>query len=191
MKKGFLILIVMCMMVPFIFGNSGCDLPETKQVESDTGVKKVTAEVKVQASGETVEQENVRRRLEMENEPGSIKHLYVISAMSGQVVLYSTVKGKVTSSGKRLSPKFLSGSGQYYRDGNYKIVINGEEKWTRETLGDDGTYGSSIEYLYWWDVQDRYHQHYVSGGQIIHVSNQPIKAKNIILNLETTQSGGE
>ena len=74
---------------------SGCESPKSKP-ESATGVKKTDAVVKPQASGLTVEQDNIRRRLQMENVPGSLKHLYVISSMSGDVILYSTVKGKVT-----------------------------------------------------------------------------------------------
>ena len=44
--------------------------------------------------------------------------------------------------------------------------------------------GSSTPYLYWWDTLGRYHQHYVSGGQIIHVSDQPMAFPKIILSLD-------
>jgi len=54
-------------------------------------------------------------------------------------------------------------------------------------LQDDGTYGSSIEYLFWWDVQGRYHQQFVTGGEIIHISDQPIPVKSITINMELTQ----
>ena len=82
---------------------SGCDaIRERAKPKSTSGVKKATAHVKVGGDGNTNEQRNVLKRLEMDNQPGSIKHLYVISAMSGQTIIYSTVKGKVTSSGKRL-----------------------------------------------------------------------------------------
>lgn len=159
---------------------------ERREPQSRTGIGQAKATVRVQASGLTVEQENIRKRIELENVPGSIKHLYVLSAYSGQVLIYSTVQGKVTSSGKRLTP--------------YEVVVDTQNGippgynfdnsifQTAEVLQDDGTYGSSAEYLYWFDSQGRYHQHYVSGGQIIHVSDQPLPVKSITLNLEVTSN---
>jgi hypothetical protein len=165
----------------FILTAQSCE--DTSVPTSTTGVQKISADVEVQASGMTVEQENIRRRLEMENMPGSIKHLYVISAYSGQVILYSTVKGKVTSSGKRLSPYEVESAGD--TPDSFEIRVGGKLYYTPEVLQDDGTYGSSIPYLYWWDVQDRYHQHYVDGGQIVHISDKPIPGvKAVILNVE-------
>jgi hypothetical protein len=145
---------------------------------SSTGVSKVTASVSTQANGLTIEQENVKHRIEMENQPGSMKFLYVISAMSGDIIIYSSVKGKVTSSGKRLTPTTVAQnlSGEYASTG-FQIDINGKRMTTTEVLQDDGTYGSSIEYLFWWDTQDRYHQHYISGGQVVHISDAPIGAR--------------
>lgn len=32
-----------------------------------------------------------------------------------------------------------------------------------------------------------YHQHYVTGGQIVHLSDQPISVPKVILNLETVE----
>lgn len=144
---------------------------------STTGVKKATAQITTDASGLTAEQNNIIERLKEDARPGSIKHLYVISAYSGDVILYSTVKGKVTSGGKRLTP--------YEVCTNVGIPVNigGERRYTGEVLQDDGTYGSSMDYLFWWDTKGVYHQHYVTGGQIVHVSSEPIAAKKIIINL--------
>ena len=147
-----------------------------------TGVTKATADVAVQSSGLTVEQENVKRRIELENQPGSIKHLYVISAWSGDVLIYSTVRGKVTSSGKRLTPYTVESAGDA-PDG-FPIRVDGRGYHTLEVLQDDGTYGSSIAYLYWWNAAGQYHQHYVSGGQIIHVSDQPLQVGDVRINME-------
>ena len=160
-----------------------CCLPPRINPESATGVKKVNTNVKTQANGRTVEQNNIVKRLAIDNKPGSIKHLYVISAMSGQVILYSTVKGKVTSSGKRLTPYRVASHQGGVRDAGILVTIGGQIYYTPEVLQDDGTYGSSIPYMYWWDTHGKYHQHYVSGGQIIHISDKPIAVKRIILNL--------
>ena len=151
--------------------------------KSASGVKKADVTVLIGADGFTVEQKNVRERLLLDNKTGSIKHLYIISAYSGQTIIYSTVRGKVTSSGKRLSPASVAASDAGHT-GGIPVSISGNRYRTGEVLQDDGTYGSSVEYLYWWDVQGRYHQHYVSGGQIVHISDQPIPVKSVTINME-------
>ena|SRR3972149_11483199 len=138
----------------------------------------------------TVEQSKIKKRLQEDNKPGVVKHLYIISPYSGQVIMYSTGQGKVTSSGKRLTPYSVAAmNGQYVSSAHYGFALdfNGITKYTGEVLQDDGTYGSSEPYIYWWDVQGRYHQHFFTGGQIIHISDQPIAVKNITINLESKQ----
>lgn len=155
---------------------------------SASGVAKTDAQVVVGSDGLTTEQRNIKRRVEQDNKPGAIQHLYVISAYSGQVLIYSTVQGKVTSSGKRLSPGHLTGTGTQF---NLPDGPNGQSRWehTDEMIGDDGSYGSSEPYLYWYDTKDTYHQHYVAGGQIIHVSDQPLAVKSVIINMEVVGDG--
>lgn len=150
--------------------------------KSASGVVETSVRVPMQPNGLTIEQENVRNRLLEDNKPGAIKHLYVISAFSGQVILYSTVRGKVTSSGKRLSPYHVvvGASGEQRLRGF--SVLDGDVT-TDEVLQDDGTYGTSTDYIYWWDTKGVYHQHYISGGQIVHVSSQPLNVPRIIINL--------
>ena len=141
---------------------------------SRSGVSITSAKVVTQANGLTQEQENVKKRLELENKPGQIMHLYILSAYSGQVLLYSTVKGKVTSSGKKLSPSTASTNQVFTDQGDY----------TNEVIGDDGTYGSAIEYLYWWDAQGRYNQFYVSGGTMTFISDQPRQFGRVTVQVE-------
>lgn len=170
----------MLAVLPFVamlcMGNSGCDAPQSR-----SGVG--TAEIKIKAGsdGLTTEQRNIRKRYQLDNDTGSIKHLYVISAYSGQTIYYSTVVGKVTSSGKRLSPHTVS------RGNGFAMNVGGSTHYTNEMLQDDGTYGSSVEYLYWFDSKGVYHQQYVTGGMILHVSDQPITVKGIIINMEIAQ----
>lgn len=179
MRKTFVILVSIVALSLF----SGCD--ENRRPQSVSGVTKAEVKVQTQASGLTIEQQNIEDRLLNDNKPGSIKHLYVISAYSGQVIIYSTVRGKVTSGGKRLTPTTLTGSGEY---GDWiNVNINGYTYRTAEVLQDDGAYGQSMDYLYWWDTKGVYHQHYVSGGQIVHISDQPLAVKGIIINMELTQ----
>jgi len=152
---------------------------------ADSGVRKTSVQIPTGSDGLSAEQRNVRDRLVTDNKPGSIKHLYVISAYSGQVILYSTVRGKVTSSGKRLSPREINGS--YKQDGctnGTNVYMGGYSYCTNEMIEDDGTYGESVPYVYWWDEQGRYYQIYPTGGQIITVSDQPIPIKSVTINLQ-------
>ncbi|MBI2577632.1 MAG: hypothetical protein HYV77_02200, partial [Candidatus Wildermuthbacteria bacterium] len=129
---------------------TGCDVqPNTPQ--SASGVNKAAVYVPTNPDGLTTEQQNIRERLLEDNKPGSVKHLYVISAYSGQVIIYSTVRGKVTSGGKRLTPTSI-----FTQDNStvgFEVQFPNGRKYTTEVLQDDGTYGSSSEYLYWWDTK--------------------------------------
>lgn len=159
-----------------------------QDVKTDSGVGKAKAEIKAGADGLTIEQRNIKKRVERDNAVGSIKHLYVISAYSGQVLIYSTVDGKVSSSGKKLNPKTVQG---YYNDGNgvtidNTVVISGRRYVTNEMIEDDGTFGSSIDYIYWFDQKGVYHQHYINGGQILHISDEPLSVKSVIINMEVS-----
>lgn len=169
--KKLIAVILMVFMVGCVEGGKAAPV-------ANSGVKQIKVKVPTNSKGVTTEQGNVAGRLLLDNKPGSIKHLYVISAYSGQVLIYSTVKGKVTSSGKRLSSTsalMRGDKGQYSGD----FVV--------PAIQDDGTYGSSVPYLYWWDTKGIYHQHYVAGGQILHVSDQPVAVKSIVINMELSK----
>ena len=153
---------------------------------SASGVSKATVKVPTGSDGLTIEQRNIEDRLKKDNEPGAIKHLYVISSFSGDVLIYSTVRGKVTSGSKRLTPSAVTGytsGGAYY--GGFTIPIGDSTQKTNEVLSDDGAYGSSGDYLYWFDARGIYHQQYASSC-IIHISDQPLPIKHIVLNMEVS-----
>lgn len=175
MRKIALIALLVAL-TPLLLGNSGCESPTSR-----SGVNPAEIKIKTGADGLTTEQRNIKERLTEDNKPGSIKHLYVISAYSGQVLIYSTVRGKVTSGGKRLTPTTVGEGSQF------SVRFGENLHYTHEVLQDDGSYGHSMDYLYWWDTKGVYHQHYVAGGQIVHVSNQPLSVKSIVINMEITQ----
>lgn len=166
----------------FVLVFSACQR-DRQTPRSTSGVNKVSVKVPTNEQGRTIEQENISNRLLLDNTPGSIKHLYVMSAMTGDVLIYSTVKGKVTSSGKRLTPNTVAAG---YNGGSFGIAVDigGDSNVTGEVLQDDGTYGNSSEYLFWWDIQGRFHQHYPGAGQIIHISDQPLPVKNVKIRLD-------
>lgn len=151
---------------------------EPQQQKSDSGVKKATTKIKTNPDGTTVEQKNIIERLKRDNDIGSIKHLYVISSYTGDVLQYSTVKGKVTSGGKRLSPKTVSGNSGGLTGIDYNSVnIGGTNYVTDEVLDDGGAYGDSGNYLFWFDTQGNYHQYYPSGGTYLEICDRPLRVK--------------
>lgn len=166
----------------------GCKSDKGAAPRAASGARKANVTVQTAANGNTIEQNNITERLKRDNQPGSIKHLYVISTVSGQVLMYSTVRGKVTSSGKRLSPAAVVATYDTDDDhfvGGFAVDIGGDTLRTGEVLGDDGTYGSSIEYLYWFDARDVFHQHYLAGDQMVHITDAPMGFKTVVINMES------
>ena len=190
MKKGIFSFLILLILVPMTMTNTGCGMT-TAPPKSASGVSKANVKVPTDVNNLTREQKNVGRRLLDENKPGAVQHLYIISAYSGQVLIYSTVKGKVTSSGKRLSPYTVSEGGGCIPGDPFPVNIGGETRYTTEVLQDDGTYGRSIPYLFWWDTKGVYHQHYITGGQMVHISNQSLAVKSIVINMELTKKNSE
>lgn len=176
---------VLALALAFAGSTDGCD---DSSPTSTSGIRKTDATVSTGPDGLTIEQRNIRDRLAMDNKPGSIKHLYIISAYSGQVILYSTVRGKVTSSGKRLTPYSANDVTSSAGSTGFRVQLpDGSSFHTSEVLQDDGTYGESVPYIFWWDVQGRYHQQYISGDMMVHVSDQPIPVKSVTINLELSE----
>ena len=137
-------------------------------VKSTSGVSQTSVRVQVGSDGLTTEQRNVRDRLEEDNKPGAIKHFYVIAPRSGQVLIYSTVKGKVTSSGKRLAPRSVG-----VKDG--------------KGVGSD-MHGIPVPYVCWWDVTGVYPQHFFTVGQFNRIPSQPIPSPNgVVIQVDDTR----
>ncbi len=182
MKKYLLPIVITVMLIATMFLTS-CNI-EQKQQKSDSGVEKATTHVKTDANGNTSEQFNIIERLKRDNEVGSVKHLYIVSSYSGDILEYSTVRGKVTSGSKRLSPKTVNGNG-YNNPGNTNsVIINDFQYTTDEVLDDGGAYGDSGNYLYWFDAQGNYHQYYPSGGTYLHIADKALRVKKANLSME-------
>ena len=169
------------LVILFLFVLVGCN---SNRPVSSSSVKKADVQAITDVDGKTIEQKNVSNRITNDNKIGAIKYLYVISPYSGQVIIYSTVRGKVSSSGKRLTPYSVNGYNENIVTANNYVIISGKKYITDEVLQDDGTYGSSDPYIYWWDTKGVYHQHFVTGGQIITVSDQPLNVGKVIITIE-------
>lgn len=169
----------------------GCDFPSPRAV-STSGVTKATVKMPKRKDGLTSEQYNIQQRVKIDNDPGSVKHLYIQSPFTGQCLFYSTVRGKVTSSGKRLTPyTVIAGintfSGNTY-DG-FAVDFGNRRVYTAEVMQDDGTYGSSNKYIYWFDIRGQFHKRLKSEMEAIHISDRPIRFREIIVDIEKEALG--
>lgn len=93
---------------------------------------------------ENAEIDNIKARLQLTANPGLLGYIVLLNEM-GQPVMYTGVKGKVTSGGKRLTKPDVT-------DGNYEHQV------VRQAPSDEGTYGTSGEYIYFWTPAGQYVQ---------------------------------
>lgn len=163
-----------------ILMNTGC-IPDGNSKKgtpvSDSGVAKASVKVQTDADGYTTEQKNIMKRLARDNEIGAMKHLYVFSLMTGQQLFYSPIVGKSTSSNKRLSPTSVAAGlsgGEWKEYYGVKYESGGTTYRTNELTQDDGTYGSSSEYFFWFDEQDRYMKMWIEGTAMVIESDTPL-----------------
>ncbi len=135
--------------------------PTTKQVQAQ---KAAQAAAQISFT-ENAEIDNIKRRLELTSQPGLLGYIVLLNE-SGQPVYYTTVKGKVTSGGKRLTEPDRSGS---WGSGQNNVV--------RAAPSDEGTYGSSGEYIFFWTQAGQYVQwngKYFYSDKPIRLTVQPL-----------------
>lgn len=89
---------------------------------------------------ENAEIQNIERRLKETASPGKIGFVLLLNE-AGQPIYYTGVVGKITSGGKRLTPMMS--------------VYDGV---TQPAPSDEGTFGSSGEYIYFWTTGGQYIQ---------------------------------
>jgi hypothetical protein len=184
-RPDLFIMLMIPLLVAAAVSLPGCGGCQPNRPQSVSGVSMATVgKLETDEKGQTVEQRNIIERLKRDNDLGAIKHLYVISAYSGQVILYSPVKGKVTSGGKYLTPKDIVGGPN---NNLPSMQVASSSYYVNRLPNEDGTFGSgSPDYIYWFTPGDgAYHQHFLGGGQIVHISDNPIAVKSVIMTIES------
>jgi hypothetical protein len=112
---------------------------------------------------ENAEIDNIKKRLELTANPGLLGYIVLLNE-SGQPVFYSPIKGKVTSGSKRLTPP-----DRYQSHSNGAMVM--------QAASDEGTYGSSGEYIFFWTTAGQFMQwngKYLYSDKPIRLSVQPL-----------------
>jgi len=114
------------------------------------------------AFDDNAEIDNIKNRLKLTADPGKVGFILLLN-QAGQPIMYEAVKGKVTSGGKRLTPPDRAGS--QWGSGQNNVV--------RAAASDEGTWGSSSPYIFYWNADGVYRQW--DGGYLY--SDQPIRLR--------------
>lgn len=143
-------LLALAACTPLLLANQGCDDGKP----APTNNKNTQAERARQAAEsiqftDNAEIENIKRRLELTSKPG-LQGFIILLNNAGQPILYEGVKGKVTSGSKRLTDprsihKFGNGNG-------------GVAPAVTDSPSDEGTFGSSGDYVFYWNQNGQYRQ---------------------------------
>jgi hypothetical protein len=161
------------LIVSFTVG-CGSDTPSAP-LKSDSGaVQAKPVTIPLNANGQTAEQQNINDRIAVTNDPTKVLWVHLI-ALDGRIIRRMPVRGKVTSSNKRLEPKhYASASGEYKWD----LPTDDKGYHIDEKIGPDGTYGESDNYIFWFDTLHRYHQYGTAGGIGYLLTDYPIDLAN-------------
>ena len=124
---------------------------------------------------ENAEIENIKKRLELTSKPGQIGFITLLNS-AGQPIAYYSVKGKITSSGKRLTPTNV-----VYDFCQYRVErdahLGGPCDAVVKAPSDEGTWGSSSPYIYFWTTGGQYIQwsgQYLYSDKPYRLSVQPL-----------------
>lgn len=132
--------------------------------------KNVQAEKARQAANsisftENAEIDNIKKRLELTANPGLLGFIVLLNE-TGQPVMYTGVTGKVTSGGKRLT-----------RPDRSTAEGSGQNNVVMQAPSDEGTFGSSGEYIFFWTTNGQYVQwngKYLYSDKPFRLSVEPI-----------------
>lgn len=121
--------------------------PPTTQEQQSAQAQRAANSVNF--SGGNAEIENITNRLKLTGQPGLAGYIMLFND-AGQPILYASIRGKVTSGSKRLTPPQrlspLHDCGEY----QCRTYI--------DAPSDEGTYGSSNPYVYFTTTEGQYYQ---------------------------------
>lgn len=156
---------------------AACDVDGPAQAQSTRSQQARKAQEAAQQIqfDDNAEIDNIKKRLMLTGDPGKLGFILLLND-AGQAILYEGVKGKVTSGGKRLTePDRVS----TYGNGN-----GGTNAAVRQAPSDEGTWGSSSPYIYYWNTDGVYRQwsgHYLYSDQPIRLRTEPL-----VINIQST-----
>lgn len=141
MKKSAILALLLA--TPFLLANSQCDGTPVKNEQAQRA-KEAASQIRF---GENAEIDNIKRRLELTSQPGLLGFVVLLNE-AGQPIMHVGVRGKITSGSKRLTEPDRASAA--WGGGNNTVV--------RLAPSDEGTWGSSSEYVFFWTVDGNYIQ---------------------------------
>jgi len=115
---------------------TACDVEPPTPTVKHTQAQKAAQAAQSIVFTENAEIDNIKKRLELTANPGLLGYVVLLNEM-GQPVMYTGVKGKITSGGKRLTKTVE----WVHRDCGAQYCDK-----EQPAPSDEGTYGSSGEY---------------------------------------------
>lgn len=128
-----------------------CDVQPNTSTKTSESTKAAAAANSISFAAGNAEIDNIKKRLELTSDPALMGYIVLFNDM-GQPILYTTVKGKVTSGSKRLTAPFQETA--LKRGG---VGDQSSSDFT-DAPSDEGTWGSSNPYIYFWTTGGQYIQ---------------------------------
>jgi hypothetical protein len=121
---------------------------------------------------ENAEIDNITNRLKLTSDPGLTGFVLLMNE-AGQPIMYAGVQGKITSGGKRLTKPWQLTKGDRGEWNGHFVTTS---------PSDEGTWGSSNPYIYFWTTSGQYIQW---NGKYLY-SNQPFRTtiKPLVINIK-------
>jgi hypothetical protein len=166
--KGNTVTKILSVLVVLFVVACGAAPASTPTPVKETQAQKAAAAANALSFTENAEIDNIKRRLELTSQPGLLGFIVLLNE-TGQPVMYTTVKGKLTSRSKRLTKPY-----------DVKEGWDCGEAWCDKELpaaSDEGTFGSSGEYVFFWTTSGQYIQwngKYLYSDKPFRLSVQPI-----------------
>lgn len=128
-----------------------CDIQPKTSTKQNESSKAAAAANSISFAAGNAEIDNIKKRLELTSDPALMGYIVLFNDM-GTPILYTTVKGKVTSGSKRLTAPF--------QETDLKRMGVGDQSSSdfTDAPSDEGTWGSSNPYIYFWTTGGQYIQ---------------------------------
>lgn len=153
---------------------AACDPPtEPRATTKDTQAAKAATTANSLNFTENSEIDNIARRLKLTVNPGQLGYVLLMNE-AGQPIMYTSVKGKITSGTKRLTSQQAIKCLPYPGSDNCQYE-------TVDAPSDEGTYGASGEYVFFWTMEGQYIQwngKYLYSDKPFRTNVQPLVIEN-------------
>lgn len=130
---------------------AGCDYETTNKDRQSKAAQNAAQSIQFT---ENAEIDNIKARVQLTANPGLLGFVLLMNE-AGQPIMYEGVKGKITSGSKRLTP---TTEVRCVPSFNEKGERNGCNYHAVPGTSDEGTYGTSGEYVYYWNQNGEFRQ---------------------------------